>query len=161
VGNFPAYYAHGRLFGARGLWATAQTKQKSIGVCAYLLKYFVCPDETGPRVAARNGQIKTPTFGALVVTEYLSVYSLATTALASNLGVFSLGPLIRRGLNDRDQGEPLLWGRPERAARVAKVAPLVERLPGKRGSEGNNALKEPSFCAWMARFRSPKGRGIR
>jgi len=154
------YATHGRLFGARGLLATAQTGgEKRFCRSGYSLEYCGCPDETGPRVAARNGQIKTPTFGALVVTEYLSVYSLATTALASNLGVFSLGPLIRRGLNDRDQGKPLLWGRPERAARVAKIAPLVERLSGKRGSEGNNAFKEPS--SRMARFRSPKGRGIR
>lgn len=45
-------------------------------------------------------------------------------------------PPICRGLNDRDRGYPLLWGRSETAEWVAKLAPMVERLAGPCGSEG-------------------------
>ena len=52
-------------------------------------------------------------------------------------------------------GNPLLWERPERAEGVAKIAPRVERLSGKRGSEGNGFEGTQQRDGWV---RSPKGK---
>ena len=72
---------------------------------------------------------------------------------------FSFGagfqPCIRRGLTGRNTGQPLLWARPERAERVAKAAPEVERLPGMRGSVTENALKASPINFGLAEYRSP------
>ena len=43
-------------------------------------------------------------------------------------------PPMCRGQHDRHGGELLLWGRSERAVRVAKIVPLTERLSGMCGS---------------------------
>jgi hypothetical protein len=43
-------------------------------------------------------------------------------------------PLTCRGQHGRGEGELLLWGRSERAVRVAKIVPLTERLSGMCGS---------------------------
>ena len=66
-----------------------------------------------------------------------------------------LQPCIRRGLTGRNTGQPLLWARPERAERVAKAAPEVERLPGMRGSVTENALKASPINFGLAEYRSP------
>jgi hypothetical protein len=49
-------------------------------------------------------------------------------------------PLTCRGQHGRGEGELLLWGRYERAARVAKIVPFTERLSGMCGSVEHRRL---------------------
>jgi hypothetical protein len=49
-------------------------------------------------------------------------------------------PPMCRGKHGRHGGELLLWGRYERAARVAKIVPFTERLSGMCGSVEHRRL---------------------
>ena len=55
-------------------------------------------------------------------------------AVVSGFFIARTQPLTCRGQHGRGEGELLLWGRYERAARVAKIVPFTERLSGMCGS---------------------------
>ena len=55
-------------------------------------------------------------------------------AVVSGFFIARTQPLTCRGQHGRGEGELLLWGRSERAVRVAKIVPLTERLSGMCGS---------------------------
>jgi hypothetical protein len=68
--------------------------------------------------------------------------SSATRAAVSGFfsSVPNAQPLTCRGQHGRGEGELLLWGRYERAARVAKIVPFTERLSGMCGSVEHRRL---------------------
>jgi len=63
---------------------------------------------------------------------------------------FSIGRSLV-GVTGESEGKPQSLGSLETAAKVAKEAPLDERLPGQRYGDGS-MLKEPSLFLGWTRF---------